>query len=420
MLADIQRLQRNEILTSGIADLELRGKVLGNINSLTVGTGQERADAAQQLWQMAQSGQPEAEKIYNSVKSLARYDDLQLNAVLKMTELLLDTDKTLKQSGPRDAKFDDGVRLRLSEIAQIAAKDDIADNPTGATGKADRREAAFVNREAASLYEKIGDKKQAYARAMIGRYYEADDAERNTTEVVFGGVIERWKITDAPVMRATTPEEMALRRFKRENGEPQYPKKDLAEDPQKRQFSPTDKYVIESTVTGGKLGRDAVLKGDIKTTKLPETTFYQEGALRTEGKQITMVERLDEKNMPVRPDRRYERERTTTKNLNYESPALNPKGTVYASRIAGAAGGLEEFNKWGTFIGDLVNNTTANKIAERRKLEKAEYKATHFLVPPKVEDLPKYRRNFEQAFGKQKANVMMNKLEEMSRAFWNK
>lgn len=142
MLADIQQLRRNEILTNGIGDAELRGKVLGNINALTVGEGHERAAAAQELWRMGQSGQPEAAKIYDSVKALARYEDLQLNSAVKMTELLLDADKILNQMGPRDPKFDESVRLRLSEITRIAARDDIADNPTGATGKADRAEAA--------------------------------------------------------------------------------------------------------------------------------------------------------------------------------------------------------------------------------------------------------------------------------------
>lgn len=420
MLADIQQLRRNEILTSGIGDVELRGKVLADINALTVGEGQERADAAQELWRLAQSAQPEAAKIYDSVKALARYEDLQLNASVKMTELLLDADRTLNQIGPRDPKFDESVRVRLSEIAQIAARDDITDNPTGASGKADRAEAAFVNREAAALFDKIGDKKSAYEREMVGRFYEVGSSERSSSNIIFGGGIERWKQTETPSMRATTPEEQALRRFNQENGAPQQPQKDLAEDPQKREYKGKNKYVVESTVTGGKLGRDAVLAGDIKTTKLPETTFYQEGALRTEGKQMTSVEYLNKRGKVVSPDKPYERERITTKNLDYESPVLNPKAVRNVSITSGAVGAIEEFNKWGTFIGDLANNTTANKIAERENLEKSAYKATHFPVPPKPEDLPKFRRNFELAYGKQRADVMMKKLEEMSRAFWNK
>lgn len=255
---------------------------------------------------------------------------------------------------------------------------------------------------------------------MIGRYYEADDHERNTSSVIFGGGIERWKATDEPMMRATTPEEIALRRFNRENPVAPQPKKDLAEDPQKRQFNGKGKYILESTVTGGKLGRDAVLKGDIKLKEMPETTFYQEGALRTEGSQITSVQHLDEKGIKQKADRPYQRTQETTKNIDYVSPVLNPRGVRNASGAAGVVGGLEEINKWGSFLGDLYNNTTANKIAERQKLEKASYNATHFPVPPKIEDLPKFRRNYELAHGKQKADVMMNKLEELSRAFWNK
>lgn len=420
MLADIQRLRRNEILTNDIADPELRRQTLGNINSLTVGTGEERAAAAQELRRMAQSGQPEAAKIHDSVKALARYDDLQLNAAVKMTELLLDTDKTFEQFGPYESNVETGIRQRLSDITRLAAKDDITDNPTGATGKADRPEAAFVNREAAALYQKIGDKPEAYRREMIGRYYEADDAERNKTDVIFGSAIERWKMTDTPIMRATTPEEQALRRYNRENGTPSQPKKELAEDPQKRQFNKPGRYVVESTVTGGILGRDAVLKGDLKTTKLPETTFYEEGALKTEGKEITSVQRLDAKGIKQKADRPYQREQETTKRFGYESPTLNPKGTAGAKNVGGVVGGLEEINKWGTFLGDLYNNTTANKIVERQKLEKAAYNATHFPVPPKIGDLPKFRRNFELSFGRQKADEMMTKLEEMSRAFWNR
>lgn len=420
MLADIQQLRRNEILTNNIGDAELRGKVLGSINALTVGEGDERAAAAQELWRMGQNGQPEAAKIYDSVKALARYEDLQLNAAVKMTELLLDADKTLNQMGPRDSKFDEIVRARLSEITLIVARDDITDNPTGATGKADRAEAAFVNREAAALYKKIGDKTQAYEREMIGRYYEADDAERNTSSVIFGNGIERWKITDTPIMRATTPEEQAMRQFNRKNGAPPQPKKDLAEDPQKREFKGKNKYVVEFTRTGNeKLIPGVVLKGDVKVEKLPETTFYQEGALKVEGNKITATESFDKKGRKVSPEEEYY-QKQSTKNLDYETPLLNPKQVAKVSIAAGAVGALEEFNKWGTFIGDLVNNTTANKIAEREKLEKAEYKATHFPVPPKIEDLPKFRRNFELTYGRQKADLMMNKLEEMSRAFWNK
>lgn len=421
MLADIQQLRRNEILTSGIGDAELRGKVLANINALTVGEGEKRAAAAQDLWRMGQSGQPEAAKVYDSVKTLARYGDLQLNAAVKMTELLLDSDKTFRQFGPYDLKVEDGIRQRLSEITRIAARDDISDNPTGASGKADRAEASFVNREAAALYKKIGDKKAAYEREMIGRFYEAGDRERNTSEVIFGGGIERWKKTDQPSMRATAPEETALLRFNQQNGAPQQPKKDLAEDPQKREYKGKNKYVVEFTRDkDGKLKPNVELKGDVKTTKLPETTFYQDGALRTEGKKIERTIYLNEKGEQVRKGRPYSYEQTNTKNLDYESPVLNPKQVRGVMFTAGAVGGLEEINKWGSFLGDLYNNTTANKVAEREKLQKAAYNATHFPVPPKIEDLPKYRRNFELSFGKQKADVMMKKLEEMSRAFWNK
>lgn len=60
---------------------------------------------------------------------------------------------------------------------------------------------------------------------------------------------------------------------------------------------------------------------------------------------------------------------------------------------AGAVGAIEEVNKWTPFLVDLYRGTTPRKVAEFQRLQKAEFDANNFPVPPKPERIQRMKRD---------------------------
>ncbi len=84
---------------------------------------------------------------------------------------------------------------------------------------------------------------------------------------------------------------------------------------------------------------------------------------------------------------------------------------------------MEDFNKWAGLGIDYKLGTTEKKIALRDKLEKANFNAQSYPVPPKPEDLPKERQKLVRMLGADKKaeaqiNLMMREIKEQSYAFW--
>jgi hypothetical protein len=398
MFSDLRQLQRNEALSRSISDPTLRREVLLRLNQVTVGDGEDRTNGAENLLRMAGSGQPEADKVYDAIKTLAASEEMKSNAALKTTELRLDLDKQNQFIGPRDLEGDNAVmRSRVEEVARLAAR-------PGATP--DRTEAAWVNRQGSMMLKELGDPQGALHREMVGRFYDVGPEERAPFERSdLRTTIPRWKPLEGDSMRAPTPEELALRRYnqKKDTSPPQ--KKELAEDPQKFEFAKKPRYILNE-----------------KTNQLeptPSTRFQLESAVRPEGTlRVDTTRYLNKKGVEVKPGQPYSRQMKETRKLPYEGPVQNPTTVRRMRGTAGGVGAIEEFNKWGSLVGDLVNDTTAKKIAERQRLEKAEKDSLNFRVPPRPEELPALKPQLERAYGKQRAAEVMRKLEELSTAFY--
>jgi hypothetical protein len=87
-------------------------------------------------------------------------------------------------------------------------------------------------------------------------------------------------------------------------------------------------------------------------------------------------------------------------------------------RVSGGVGAIEEFNKWVGTYGKMQKATRI--ISEKRKLESAALESNRYPVPPKPEELPKFRAMLERAVGKQEAAARIAEIEQESRAFWNR
>ena len=398
MINDLQDLRAIDASTASIGNPQLRSEVSNNFRQLTAGSSAERLSAAQNLMNLGAQGKPEAAKIYLALKNLTEKGEATRNAPLQMAELRMDAERGMLMTGHNDNKDarTESYTARALELVKIVEADDVPNNGTGASGKANRAEALWVNRQAAVLLNQIGNKTEGRFREMIGRFYEVEDKDRNSAEVVFGKKISRWQISDQPSMRSTTGEETALKVFRAENGEAQQGIKDLSEDPQKREFSRKDKLTVNNN-------------GEVE--QKPETTFQQEGSVKLQGEVDNEYRRTVGKGNVLATDRPYSR-------TPFESEEMNNQGVTRANGVAGGVAVIDEINKWTPLLADLYYGKTAQKIAKREGLEKAADSATHFPVPPKPEELPRLRVAFEQQFGKQKAALMMARLEEASNAFW--
>jgi hypothetical protein len=424
MFADLKQLKRNEALTSGIQDPALKRDLLLQLNQVSVGTGGDKTGAAQNLWTLASSGHPEADKVYGAIQKLAASEEMKFDATVKMTELWLDLDKQKKFIGPRDLAGDDAaMRARAEEAARLAGRRDFTTGmPVGKGGAPDRDEAAWVNKQAAMVLRESGDPQGALYREKVGRFFEVGPEERaEATNSTPFPTIPRWRETDMLGVRAPTQAELKQQAYVAKNGPLGGPsisvnkgfKKELQEDGQKLEF-PKPRFTLNEK---GEL--DMNEKGELKQS--PHSRFQLEGALRAEGTvTVTQKQPLNEKGAKVKPGRPYYRTQTQTAKLPIESKVLNPTTVRRTRGASGGVSGLEEGNKWGSFYGDLVNDTTAKKVAEGLRLNRAVENALNYQVPPRPELLPKLRPQIEQLYGKQKGAEVMRQLEELSTAFYGR
>ncbi len=275
------------------------------------------------------------------------------------------------------------------------------DNRTGKkspTIKVNREEAAWVNRQAADVYRALGNEGEAQKREMMMRFYQADDADRNGNQFF----ISRHK---GNAMSAITPEKQELREMQAKDSS--VVKKDLSEDPQKRELS--KQILIERN------GKNNLIK------IVPALQFQVEGSLKPlSSEQITETYIYKDKKGKVAP-KGYEykyRNQVRTKQI-VEPQELNRAGTGRAIRAAGVAALPEEFNKWFPILTDLYLGTSKSRTSKREGLKDAVFQQENLPVPPKPEKLPQLRWRLRESFGKETANQMMKFVEEASYAYWN-
>lgn len=88
--------------------------------------------------------------------------------------------------------------------------------------------------------------------------------------------------------------------------------------------------------------------------------------------------------------------------------------------MAGAAAIPEEFNKFFPLVAGWWTGTTEIKAATRQALENKVFRQENIPVPLRPEQLPRFHRELNLTFGKEKANEMMKFVDEASYAYWNK
>lgn len=395
MINDLKALRSAELSTARIKNADLRKQVKADLQNVVVGSGDEKTNAAANLLNRAAKNQPEAEAVYQAVKATANRADQQQNAALKMTELRMDAAKQREFVGaiadPEQQTI--ALQIRIQEAVMLAEKSDLPAN-TSASGKADRREAAWVNKQAAVLSNEIGDAKNSAFYEMTGRFYEVDKEERESTVYPIQKSVPRWKETGEGEMRADTKEEKALREFKAENDvtEEPYMKRELQEGPWKYEYKSKGKGTPKAAAS-----RSDYVEGLIEAPKGGQVAVYDE-----KGRPI--------KNLPM----------DYSKKIKDFKPEMNRSGAAHVRLLGNATQALEVYNTWMPLLFDLKHGYTLEKIQTRERLTKEEQQATHYLIPPRPEELPKVRQQFEQQLGKEKSALMLRKLEELSNAYWSK
>jgi hypothetical protein len=210
--------------------------------------------------------------------------------------------------------------------------------------------------------------------------------------------------------------------------DPANPKKDLSEDPFKRVWTVPkiygEKNVAEVTGEGNAVRKPQDFKGEIFNRPLVE--FQRKGSLRVQGTgQVEQTTYFTKKGRIIPSGRPFDYSQSTTVTRTIRSPELNPTGTTNAMGLSGAAGLLKEYNKWATLGIDYKFGITEKRIALRDKLERDNFNAQNYPVPPKPEDLSKERQKLVRMFGADKKaevriNEIMRDIKERSYAFWGR
>ncbi len=298
-----------------------------------------------------------------------------------------------------DYKFD------LERITQTAGGIDRITGKRDPNAKVNRIEAAWVNKRVADSYRAVGDESEANRREVMKRFYQVGSKERSRLNIY--SFISRLRRGDyemsAPNANLRTQQDLV----------PIKPQsKEFGEAPYKLE---TRKYESESTKT------ETTWKSGKRSSKITERIVhgfernYQiEGSVRTEGV-MTTKERDFKKNKRTFPEREfittYEKSSKT-----FRSPELNRRGIGKASRAAGAAGAIDEWNRWMNF--GINSRKATESIATADKVRRDYFVKNYYAAPPKPRELSVVRSNMERSVGKAKSNEIMKYVEEASYAVW--
>lgn len=411
---------------NNIADADLRESVRKDLMQIGA-SGEERIGAATRLMNIAGQDKSDLNLALQAIKTVADQPENKNNPI---TNILAARVRLDEAANSQNSRVITEAKRQLTNAVRLAQGQDAQTGEFSKDARINRAEAAWTNRQAAALLRKTGNYPEADKREMMARYYEVDDGERARFEnAKFTDLsnLPRWKDSDSPSVRQLAQAETDWREYQLQNN-PANRKKDLSEDPFKRVWTVPkyygEKNVAEVTGEGDAVRKPQDFKGKVFNRPLVE--FQRKGSLRVEGTgQVEQTTYFTKKGRIIPSGRPFDYSQSTTVNRTIRSPELNPTGTTNAMGLSGAAGMLKEYNKWATFGIDYKFGITQKRIALRDKLEKDNFNATNYPVPPKPEDLPKERQKLVRMFGADKKaeariNEVMRDLKERSYAFWGR
>lgn len=386
-LQDFRQERLIERRVTEITDPEFRAQVENSLKTIVTKQEESRAAAFTNLKNALENNSPDGKKAAEIVKLIA---DLPENKENPLTQMLLAkielkeifTGKNVMYNPKEVAAF----KQRINRAADLASGFNETTKTRDPKKALSREEAKVLNEEAARLAEKHGNPSDLRFRTLLARFYEVDDAERSKYEAMSSPqwmTLPRLKNPDERAFTAASRERLALERFNRENP-PQNGKKDLAEDPQKKEW----RIDYERNEKGEK-----VLGKDGKPVETQISRRYIEGSMREQDTTYKVETRYDEKGKPVKNfNSDYSYSKQSTVKTRDEGAELNRAGTTRAFKTAGAVGKIEEVNKWTPLLADIYYGTTAKRIAMREKLEKAVFNANNYPIPPKPEKIQQMKR----------------------------
>lgn len=413
---------------AGISDPVLRENVKKDLLQIATGSGQDRIDATVRLINLNNPNQADLDKVRQAIKAVVEQPENRNNPLtnlvagkIKLDEIAAKIDQAQKFVGPIDANaFNQALSKELFDaeyqIEKAAKSASGVDNLTGKVdvSKINRQEAAWVNKQVATILQQTGNVAMADYREKLGRFFESDDKERKTA--TFSRTIDRWQEGAPLSMRASTAEE--IERMNAPEIETPAKIRNLKEDPQKREWK-----IKDLRTEDGKFISD----GRGGTVQTGYSRFNIKGSMREVGTELlTTTVYRDRNGKEVNPNKGgYYLKSQESIRLTYEGPERNTGGPARAAAVGGAVSGIGQWNEAMKFGADLRYNTTRKKLDLREKMEKADFDATHYRVPPEPEKLPQEREKLVKMYGTSKEmevkiNQMMNELEEASHAFWNR
>lgn len=408
-------------VTSTISDESLRSRVKSDLLTLATSENQTRNEAANRLMYLENVNEKDIQVTREAIQTVVSQPENKDNPMTNLVAAKFKLDDAIKRE---DLKGVIDAEWQMSKAVKLVQGQDTITGEIKKDAKVNRREAAWLNRQAANLLRSTGREKEANEREMMARFYEVDDAERGK---VFGyplGEIDRWKTTDTPSVRPLSQAEQDWREYQNDWSEEPQMKKRLGESKFKYEWK-VPKFIERSILeVGGTQNNPNVKETSLEREKLS-------GSLRVTG--ITKVEtqvNVDKKGRLIPSNRPYYNNQGFFRNTQsyrrtMQSPELNQNGI---NRGLGAARGVDilgVINSNVPFYADLYYGKTEKVLALRNELETANKLATKFPVPPKPEDLPKERERLTRLFGsdpkgKISVNEIMRDLEIKSHAFWNR
>ena len=151
---ELKALQCIEKFDLGIVDWQLCREFKMDLIMIVIGTIEEQKKAAQNLYEKAQTGQPEAEKIYLATKSLSSKSEMRLNSAIKTAVIKMDTAKyqinrqTFEQNEPESAVEPLPTSAKKSAEAQKTTAGEVRKEPA----KPAVSESTWVDEQALKLF----------------------------------------------------------------------------------------------------------------------------------------------------------------------------------------------------------------------------------------------------------------------------
>lgn len=432
LLRDFKQERIIDKSLAAISDINLRQTVKKDLLEVLNSSSQKRVTAAENLINLETESLNDAEVIRNTIRLAARQPENQnnpfihlLSAKTELNDAVANKQKSFnfyvnstgdeKNVWYRNAqkKFLE-YEKQLQKSIDASAGIDVLNGRRLPNAEINRAESSWINLQLAEIYQQLDEPEKSKEREMIGRFYTVDDIEKSSIEFRMGtprigmdGTVFRggwFPKSRVPVMKASNTDIPQLPK----NSQEQPPKKELGESPFKFEYKTEDLRNRQ-----GKIVRDE----SKKKIKVLQPYFQVEGSLKTADEmQGKTFEYKDEKGRIVPEGRLYKlrNERKTS----IEPPILNRAGTTKAFVTAGGVGAIEVFNNNFPIVADYFTEHTLIERLKKEKTEKTTFLQNNYPIPPEPKDLPRVKLRIESEVGKEKAVLIMKKIEEMSYAVW--